>query len=147
MITIVPATQEHVLAVAEMMQREHREECEGAGMSALEALQGSLDGAALAETALQDGVPIAMWGVNPTSLIGGHARVWMLGTEALHAFPISVCRLARRFVDRMNARYAVLECFTDLRYHTGCAWVEWLGFREASRVITPATIYSVYRRT
>lgn len=147
MIRIVPASSEHVAVIAAAMQREHREECEGAGLTAIDALQASFDGAAVAETALLDGEPIAMWGVNPGSLIGGNARVWMLGTDGLHRSSLTMCRHARRFINRMNARYPVLECFTDLRYHTGCAWVEWLGFREIDRIITEATIYSVYRRT
>jgi hypothetical protein len=90
---------------------------------------------------------MAVWGVNPASLIGTQATVWMLGTDALKAHPIAVCKAARRFVERMHARYPVLECVTDLRYHTGCAWVEWMGFREVRRVLAPATIYAIYRRT
>lgn len=146
MITIGPTTAEGIEHIAANMQREHREECEGACMSALEALQWSVNDAAVTEMARFRGEPMAVWGVNPTSIIGSHATVWMLGTDRLKQHPIAVCKAARDFVHRMNRRYPVLECVTDLRYHTGCSWVEWMGFREARRVLTPSTIFAIYRR-
>lgn len=146
MISIVPATEEGAAFIAAGMQRPHREECEGAGMTAAGALAVSLSSAAVAEMALADGEPIAMWGLNPGAMLGGSAIVWMLGTDALKRYPIYLCRYTKRFMDSAQAIYPTLECVTDIRYPTGCAWLEWLGFREASRVATPATIYAVYRR-
>ena len=147
MITISQVTEAGVKRIAANMQRAHREECEGAGMSALEALQWSVNDAALTEMAVCDGEPIAVWGLNPTTIIGSYATVWMLGTDEIPRHPLVVCKVARRFISAASARYRVLECFTDLRYHTGCEWAKWLGFHEVNRVTTATTIYAVYRRT
>lgn len=129
MIDIVLATNEHVEIMAPLMSQDDVDEVAAMNMTPIEALRWSLEGSLVAHAALIDGEPISMWGCAPTALLGDKAVVWMLGTPKLRQNAKTLLRISRQFIQDMQARYPVLECWVDSRHERAMRWTQWLGFR------------------
>lgn len=129
MITVLPATDEMARRLAGHMGGDTLTEIEATGLTALEAVQYSLDTSLVADAALLDGKVIAMWGLYPRSLLGDRALLWFLDTPDVQARARrELLTLSRYFVDWCQERYPVLECLIDSRHHRALRLVKWLGF-------------------
>ena len=129
MIEVVPATAAHADTMAPLMSAQDVAEIEAMGFTPRQALGYSLDGSTVADCALVDGVPAALWGICPRSLVGERALLWMLGTPAVQQNAKALLVLSRYFADWAQQRYPVLEALIDSRHDKALRWVRWLGFR------------------
>lgn len=136
MIRVVPATEAHADAMAPLMSAADIAEIEAMGFTPREALIYSLAGSTVADCALIDGVPAAMWGLCPRSLIGERALLWMLGTPAVQKNAKALLAISRYFADWAQGRYPVLEALIDSRHEKALRWVRWLGFKPTGGTVT-----------
>lgn len=83
-----------------------------------------------AETALCDGVPVAMFGVTPLSLLLGRGVPWMVGSSLLDTMPLrrALLREAVGVLRGWQDRYSFLLNFVDERNVSAQRWLRWLGF-------------------
>lgn len=84
MISFVAASGGHVGRVAHRLRDVDRRECEAKGRSAKTSLRLALRASEWAVTALVDGVPHAMFGIAPLSLIEDSGRPWFLGSDEVY---------------------------------------------------------------
>jgi len=100
-ITIAPASLAHVGAIAIRMRAADRVECAALGHSPKQALRAGIASSSPAWTALVDGRPEAMFGLVVTSALGGEGRPWMLGSDAVYAYPRAMLRRGPHFLAAM----------------------------------------------
>ena len=126
-IDVVPALREHAAAVAELARPADRAELWASDrMTPRRAIETGLIVSPDAQTALFDGVPACVFGVNPGSMLGGSAVPWMIGTTLLERYPLAFLRRTRPVVAEWAARYTSLRNHVDARntaavaYSSGC---------------------------
>lgn len=78
---------------------------------------------------VENGAPIAMFGINPEQLLGERAVVWLLGSEGLNKIRIPFIRYSRHFISMMLEYYPYLHNYVDARNLQSIAW---LKFCEAT---------------
>lgn len=78
---------------------------------------------------IENGSPIAMFGICPVTIIGDHAVIWMLGTNGLDKIKIKFLRNCRAYIDTMLAMYDYLDNYVDVRNTKSIAWLKFLGAR------------------
>lgn len=76
-----------------------------------------------------DGELACIFGVGPISLLTGSGRPWMLGTEVLDRYPVSLVKGVRRYIRRMLELYPRLENWVDSRNTRHVTLLRQLGFR------------------
>lgn len=148
MIEVVPATPAHARAMAPLMSDKDRAEAVALGMTPEAALLHSLEGSLVADCAIINGTPAAMWGLCPKSLIGERALMWMLGTPAVQRNAKALLVMSRYFTEWAQERYSVLEALIDSRHDQALRWVLWLGFQPTgSKVLLQGVPFVVFERT
>ena len=75
-----------------------------------------------------DGVPAAIFGVAPISLLAGIGSPWMLATDLAQAHPRALVAEGRRYLSRMRATYPELVNYVDARNAQSVRWLKRLGF-------------------
>lgn len=125
---IVPATEDHIVAIAKMVRPEDKAELWAACLQTPDAvMRGALErGHAL--TGLVDGEPVCMWGVVPQSLLINWGAPWMVGTTALERHALMFLRRCRKQVLELFAGYDMLLNYVDARNARAIQWLKWLGF-------------------
>lgn len=88
----------------------------------------------LAGTALWDGVPIAMFGVTPASVIEDIGRPWMLGTDAVGRCARPLLTGAASLIDQMHARFGRLENWVAVENAAAIRMLGRWGFRVEPEV-------------
>lgn len=117
---IKQATESDIRFVANNLREEDRREVEeGHGLSPLPTLLLTL-GSSIAFT-VPDGRTAGLAGVDE----GG--RIWMLTTPAIHDFPVTFAREAKRFVDRRREK--LLWNIVDKRNVVHLKLLKFLGFK------------------
>ena len=87
------------------------------------------------------GLPIALWGVGPLSLVEGRGCPWLLATDAFEGLGPDIARLSRPLMAAMRDLYPHLENRVDARHTRAVRWLSWLGF-----TIDPAKAWGVEGR-
>jgi hypothetical protein len=128
MIQIVQAAPVHIAPLARTMRAADRAECAAGGMSATQALESSLARSLMAWTALDDGVPCAMWGVIADSLTDQSARAWLLTGEGVERNRKAFLTHTRAWVQRVSELFPVLTAYVAADYPQALRWLRWLGF-------------------
>jgi hypothetical protein len=129
LIEVVPATMEHVEAMAPRMRRADVEEVWAANRSnPYDALRSSLALSWNAWAGVVDGVVMCIFGVTPLSLVTGCGVPWMLGATGLERYAMAFLRRNRRYVAEMLATFPRLENWVDARNGASIRWLRWLGF-------------------
>lgn len=105
MMTIVPASPAHIRRIANRMRAVDQLECRAHGREPVEALRYSLRSSLEAWTALEDGRPVAMFGVCPLSMIGRSASPWLLGTEDVGRHGRLLLTHGRRTIERWRDHF------------------------------------------
>lgn len=82
-------------------------------------------------TAIVDGAPACMWGIEKRSLLSVW-MMWMLTTDAIDKNPIRFLRESRRIVQSLHNAYGTIEGIVDSDFEVSVRWLTWLGFREIS---------------
>lgn len=91
-----------------------------------DALRLGLEGSLYCRV-IENGSPIAMFGICPVNIIGDHAVIWMLGTDGLEKIKIKFLRHCREYVETMLNYYSYLDNYVDVRNKKSIAWLEFLG--------------------
>lgn len=128
-VSVVPATPEHAMAVGAAARPADRAELWASHrVSPRRAIEVGIMVSPDARTALFDGVPACVFGVNPGSMLGGAAAPWMVGTALLERYPLAFLRRSRPVVAAWAARYTAMRNYVDARNTLAVAWLRWLGF-------------------
>jgi len=134
---IVKAEEWHIKPIAERMRAADKKELLAYGYTPEASMKNSLNGAVGAWTGLIDGVPVCMFGVNPTSALTPHRGVpWMMGTESLDRHAILFLKRCKPQVEMMQAHFQLLENWIAEDNTVAVSWLKWLGFTlHESKVI------------
>lgn len=74
-----------------------------------------------------EGVPVAMFGIVPDSILGRRANVWFLGAPEMARIKKTFVRLSRHFIGEFLAQYPELWNLVDARYVQTLRWLESCG--------------------
>lgn len=127
-LLFVPARREHIALLVLDLRDDDAAECEAVGLLAEDWIGSSLDGSIEAWTALEDGYPIAMWGLTTPDLLGFKACPWMLTGRGVERWKRTLMRESAAFIARVSLLYPYLSNRVDARYSRALRWVRWLGF-------------------
>jgi hypothetical protein len=128
-VSVRPAVLEDAAAIAADLREADRLELEASTpkkpeAAILEAIRLSV----VCWTAECDGVPIAVFGVSPVSMIRGTGSPWLLGTTGCDAVTVPFVRLARQYIPAMLSLFPELENMVDVRNVKSIRWLKRLGF-------------------
>ncbi len=76
---------------------------------------------------VENGKPIAIFGINPTSILGNTAVVWMLATDDLEKIQRRFLRHSKHFIAMMQGFYPTLYNWVDTRNTQSIAWLKFCG--------------------
>jgi len=76
---------------------------------------------------VQNGHPIAMFGINPEIILGDKAVVWFLATDDLKLIERRFLRNSKKFIKLMLGYYGVLYNYVKADHHEAIAWLTFLG--------------------
>ena len=81
-------------------------------------------------TGTVDGVPVAMFGAVPSSMLGRIGVPWMVGTTALDRLRAqkALLRESKPALSGMISRYDTLANVVDARNGAAIRWLRWIGF-------------------
>lgn len=128
-VTIVPATVEHAIAIAADVRAPDAAEIWASTMQVPElALRSGLRFSDQAMTGLIDGEPVCMWGVVTESMIGRIGVPWMLGTSKLDKLARVFLRHCREPLLEMMQGYGKLINYVDARNLRTIKWLRFMGF-------------------
>lgn len=74
-----------------------------------------------------EGVPVAMFGIVPDSILGRRANVWFLGAPEMTRIKKTFVRLSRHFIGEFLSQYPELWNMVDSRYERTLRWLESCG--------------------
>jgi hypothetical protein len=115
-------TKEAAIEVASNLRREDRREIEeGHGIDSTEALVDAVQKPSCVYFVVPNGKTAGMAGVDPGGLI------WMLCTPAIHDYPITFAREAKRYVERQTDK--LLWNIVDKRNVVHLKLLKFLGFK------------------
>ncbi len=92
-----------------------------------EALRLSFEMSALCLTVDIKGMPVAMFGIVPQTLLSDRANVWLLATDGILKVRKSFLKHCKEFIDVMLKEYSVLENYVDARNALSIRWLKWCG--------------------
>lgn len=75
----------------------------------------------------ENGEPICIFGINPDSLLGEKAIVWMLSTDKLKEAKIKFFRESKKYITELLEWYPLLYNYVDARNTKSIQWLRWLG--------------------
>lgn len=131
-VTVVPTTSDHAHAVGAAARQADRAELWASDrMTPRRAIELGAMVCPETLTALFDGEPACVFGVNPGGLLSQGARPWMVSTPLLEQHPMAFLRRSRRVVAGWASRYTTLANHVDARNTLAVAWLAWLGFEIA----------------
>jgi len=118
---IHPATVEAAIEVASNLRYEDRRELvEGWGLDPIEALTEAASRPFCVYFTVPNGKTAGMAGID-------EGVIWMLCTEAIHEYPLTFAREAKRFIDSRKEK--LLYNVVDGRNHVHIKLLRFLGFK------------------
>jgi len=90
------------------------------------ALESGLESSIFACT-IENGVPIAMFGICPYNIIGDTASIWMLATDDLNKMKKTFVKNNKKIIDIMLEYYPILENYVDARNEQSIKWLKLCG--------------------
>ncbi len=128
-VEIVPATENHIRDIREMVRRADREELWASTMHTPEqAIRAGVENSDQAMVGLVDGVPVCIWGVVHDSIIGPIGTPWMVATTALDKYARVFIRRCKEEALKSFEGYALLENYVHTKNTKAIQWLKWLGF-------------------
>jgi len=97
------------------------------GLSADNALPESIKNTLMGYTVLIDEKPEICFGINPPSLMGNDAIIWMLSSERIHDIDIRVVRHSRGIMDYFLSYYNKLINFVHVDNKSSIRWLKAIG--------------------
>lgn len=123
------AAEAHVFSVAANLRPGDRAELAALGYEDPEPImQQSLRISSEAFAVLEDGGPIAVFGVSPLGLLGEVGVPWMLATPAVARHRRAYARLGPAYTERMLSLFPRLLNVVHARNTVSVAWLRRLGF-------------------
>lgn len=133
MIHIIRATKDHAHSLFPRLREAERRSIAKFDIDPMPVLEGLLKKGPVF-TALVDGVPACMWGLECSTLIGGTPKMWMLTTPLVEDHHIKFLRLSRWFVYWARENYGPLDGAVDEENVISERWLHWIGFRPSGQV-------------
>jgi hypothetical protein len=127
-VELVLARLTDVGPIASRMRAADRIECRALGRTPKEGLRIGLRMSLKPITVMIDGRPEAMLGAVPSSLIGGKALVWMLGTNELYRQARAFALLGPRVIADMLATFRELENIVSVDNAPAIRFLTHMGF-------------------
>lgn len=128
-VEIVPATENHIRAISEMVRRADIEELWATSMrKPEEVIREGVLASDKAMVGLVDGIPVCIWGVVHDSIIGPIGTPWMVATSALDKYARIFIRRCREEAMKSFEGYALLENYVHAKNVRAIQWLKWLGF-------------------
>lgn len=139
MITIQRATREDIRYIAEHLRETDRREATGLfGPEVGKAVWDSALRAKECYAALDDGTPVALFGVGQCPMRASDGVPWMVGTESLKEHRKALLRDATVIIDKWFERFTTLSNFVAKENVTSIRWLKRLGFSfKDSRGVPP----------
>lgn len=138
MIHIKATKKEHALYVAKHLRESDKREMMRAGQQdSTAAVLESVRVSPFAFTALKDGVPMALFGVKPDSVLSPRARVWLLGTDEINFTKKEFVKNCRIVVDGLLDIYPILYNAVDASYTQAVRLLQFLGAQFGKTVKSP----------
>ena len=138
---VVQSTDADPVSLAPYLRQADRDECmAAAGHEPLTALRIGLQASLDPQTVLENGHPIAMFGV--VELAPGVGSPWLLGSSRIEANWFQFARRSRDEFARLREPWPHLENVIDERNQLHVRWIQWLGFDLVERL----TEYGVEKR-
>jgi len=128
MIEIVASRPTHVGPIATKMRAADVKECLFSQLTPKGALRLGLQVSETCWTTLVDKVPVAMFGVVPTSVMEGRGRVWMLMTNDAMTHRRAIVRLGRLYTEALQRHYRILDNYVHAENDAAIRWLARLGF-------------------
>jgi hypothetical protein len=126
---VVPVQEEHILELAETMQKEDKNSIWALShLSPEQGLRHSLRNAVQSNTWLVNGEVGAIYGISKPHLLSDSACAWMLGSGVIMHYPKYFMEGSRDWVHDAVDRYGILRNFVDARHKRSIRWLKWLGF-------------------
>lgn len=124
----MPVEAWHVERIAGAMRQADRDEIlKLNGVTPRQGLDLSLAQYGKHWTGLVDGVPVAIFGVVPVSVIGGAGVVWLLGANDVMRHRHIFARVSREIVSTLLEDYDVLMNIVHAENRVALRWLAWLG--------------------
>lgn len=132
-VTVVPATIEHVYALADRLRPADEAEVRGLGHTPRKALYRGFRNSVLCRAGLVEGRCAAMWGVAVgqvpgACLLGSLATPWLLTSADVEAVPLAYLRVGRAELAAMRALYPQLAGYVAADYAAAVRWLRMIGF-------------------
>lgn len=128
--TIVPATREHCIELAENMTPANVAECAASGVTPEAAVVGSVVVSREPMTMLADGRVLAIYGIMEPTLLSTSASPWVLATDVTQHSKWFL-RTSKRVLDEWRSQYKSLANYVDARHTVSIRWLQWLGYELA----------------
>lgn len=129
MLEIVPLDYVHLPRIAKFLRDGDQAELKSVYANAIEGLTRSLELSVAAMCCIEDGVPIAAWGLTCENLAApGAAEMWCMTTHDVERHKKDILRFGRHFVRAVEQFYPVQTCWVMATYKASINWLKWLGF-------------------
>lgn len=123
------ATPEHVEAVAARVRKtDDAVNLAVTGRTTLEELQGRLKTSPEVWTWIIDGEPVAIFGLDPYSLLGNVWHPWLVATDAVEKSPMLFLKTCKKVLPVLMEGGKTLLDYADSRDTRVLNWLRWLGF-------------------
>lgn len=90
-------------------------------------LESSFARSTLRYTVDLQGVPVAMFGIVPDSILGPSANVWFLGAPEMSHMKKTFMRLSLPYIRHFLTQYSRLWNTVDARYEKSLSWLKFCG--------------------
>lgn len=127
-VTFREPTRFDVGFIGARMAKIDRLECAVYGRSPTEALALAMDASVLCWTGCMNGLPQAMFGVTPVSLLTGWGRPWFLGTDKARKAQREFLTMAPDFLARIEVIFPKLDNYVHQSNGAAIRWLRRLGF-------------------
>jgi len=146
MITILPATAEHVLELRANLREEDASEICKFGLPIRRALYRSWRNAIFSRTALVNGEVAAIWGMSG-QLLGDKGHPWLLTSSLVEKVPLQFALCYRQQIREMLGHFDLLENYVDSDYDKSIRMLELIGFTvDESNPIQHLKSQAMFRR-
>lgn len=126
-IRVRQAREEDIESIAEKMRQGDKDEIWASNhLAPQDALRLGMESSVYCRV-VENGSPIAMFGICPVTIIGDHAVIWLLGTDGLDKIKIKFLRNCKSYIDTMLSMYSYLDNHVDVRNVKSIAWLRFLG--------------------
>lgn len=128
---LVPASPAHVGRLAHRMRAIDVAECAARGHAPKQALRLALRSSLWAVTALVEGVPHAMFGLSPVSVVEDRGCPWFLGSDEVLSHGRELLSIGPQVIERMHRSFARLENSVSIENHNAIRLLRRWGFTLA----------------